>query len=366
MIETTQTTEISTADAETVLEIEDDDELIPAEYQIASYGADYTVDSLVRRLDRGDIYVPSFQRSYVWTAKQASSFVESLLLGLPVPGIFLAKENDTNKLLVVDGQQRLTSLRNFYNSSSENGQGKQFALKEVVKRFNGRTYDQLEDDDRRRLDDSILHATVFRQENPSEDDSSIYNIFHRLNTGGTQLRPQEIRTAIYHGVFDELLGELNEDDNWRAVFGAKNRNMRDRELILRFCALLFEEYAEPMAKFLNNYMRRNRNLKHESEEQLRQAFLPTIQTVVECLGNRAFRVPGSRALNAAVYDSVMVGLARRLQQGPIQDCSTTVKSAYDELLQNEQFLHSITSTTGVMTSVATRLGMATRQFADLP
>ena len=86
----------------------DDEELgQPVRYTISSYGADMPIDGLVNRLKRGDIFVPSFQRNFVWTITQASRFIESLVLGLPVPGIFLFKEPETRKLMVVDGQQRL-------------------------------------------------------------------------------------------------------------------------------------------------------------------------------------------------------------------------------------------------------------------
>ena len=100
-------------------DVEDDspEEVMPFEYSITSYGADYTVDSLVSRLQRDDIFIPIFQRGFVWDTKTASRFVESLLLGLPVPGIFLSREEDTNRLIVVDGQQRLRSLRSFYEGN---------------------------------------------------------------------------------------------------------------------------------------------------------------------------------------------------------------------------------------------------------
>src|ERR1043165_4796643 len=90
------------------------DESLVLKYSITSYGTDFDVDGLVRRIEREDIYVPPFQRAYVWNLKQASRFIESLLLGLPVPGIFLSKESDSQRLLVIDGQQRLRSLLYFY------------------------------------------------------------------------------------------------------------------------------------------------------------------------------------------------------------------------------------------------------------
>lgn len=100
-------------------------------YLISSYGADYPVDGLVQRIQREDIYVPPFQRNFVWSHAQASRFVESMLLGLPVPGIFLFKEPDTQKLLVVDGQQRLRSLQWFYEGVVR---GREFSLRGYLTR----------------------------------------------------------------------------------------------------------------------------------------------------------------------------------------------------------------------------------------
>ena len=84
-------------------------------YSITSYGVDYTVDRIVDRLNKGAILIPEFQRKYVWSLKDASRFIESLILGLPVPGVFFSQEKGTNKMLVIDGQQRLKSLQFFYS-----------------------------------------------------------------------------------------------------------------------------------------------------------------------------------------------------------------------------------------------------------
>src|SRR5258706_15619947 len=92
----------------------DTEENYPVEYAISSYGADYPVDGLVKRMSAGSIFIPPFQRSYVWNVYRASRFIESLLLGLPVPAIFLSRDESTQKLLVIDGQQRLRTLQYFY------------------------------------------------------------------------------------------------------------------------------------------------------------------------------------------------------------------------------------------------------------
>ncbi len=168
--------------------IEESSEVLPFTYSITSYGADYPVDAIVKRLDAKDIFIPPFQREYVWTFRQACRFIESLLLGLPVPGIFLAKEKDSQKLLVIDGHQRLKTLQYFYQVDFKD-RGKGFSLKDVQTQFEGKNYKTLDSDYRIKLDDSIIHATVVKQDKPTEDNSSIYYIFERLNTGGSLLQP---------------------------------------------------------------------------------------------------------------------------------------------------------------------------------
>lgn len=345
----------------------EEDEIIPFKYSITSYGADYPVDGLVKRLENGSIYIPSLQRRYVWKLEQASRFIESLLLGLPVPGIFLSKEKETQKLLVIDGQQRLRTLQYFYAGVfQDNGIAKNFTLKDVQPQFKGLTYNTLSNDDRRRLDDSIIHATIVNQDEPSEDDSSIYHIFQRLNTGGTRLEPQEIRSSIYHGEFNNLLKELNQNSAWRSIYGKNDKNLRDEELILRFTALYFkgDEYKKPMKEFLNNFMGKNRHLKYYFGKQIRDIFETTVEKIYHCLGDKAFKP--KKVLNASVFDAVMVGVARRLDKGNINNCEE-LKSKYTSLLESPNFLAVTVNTarTSEEENVNSRIKIATDTFAEI-
>jgi hypothetical protein len=289
--------------------------------------------------------------------------VESLLLGLPVPSIFLSKERDTGKLLVVDGQQRLHSLLSFYDGVWDPSTGKEFRLKRVQPEFEGRTYLTLRDEDRRQLDDAILHAIIFKQDEPSPDESSVYEVFQRLNTGGKILTPQEVRSAVHHdGRIRDLLVELNQYFPWREIYGPEDQRMRDQELILRFLALLYEgeNYQKPMVSFLNSYMGKNRNLGDADAEAMTKAFKDAIDLILASIGNRAFRPV--RALNAAVFDSVMVGTARRLKNGLVKDIQA-FREIYDELLHNQAFLDACGRGTASGERVRTRLELATNSFA---
>jgi len=346
------------------VELEDEtDESLPITYSITSYGADYPVDGLVKRIEKGDIYVPPFQRGYTWVLSKASRFIESLLLGLPVPGIFLAAEANTRKLLVIDGQQRLRTLQYFYKGViAERSQA--FSLSGLKSSFDGSTYERLSPEDRRRLDDSIMHATIVRQDQPSDDDSSIYEIFSRLNTGADLLQPQEIRACMYHGPFNDLLHRLNKNQDWRAIFGPESRRMRDQELVLRVFALMNwrDRYKRPMKEFLNKFMKKHRNIDEETERAFIDSFQSSIKAIRLGAGDRAFRP--ARALNAAVYDAVMIGIMTRLAQLPIKDFDLLGKQ-YRNLLEGQDFTQLTQSRTTDETIVAERIKLAIEVFSKL-
>ena len=350
----------SDTEVKDILSSEDE---IPFKYSITSYGADFTLDSLVRRIKDGSIVVPTFQRQFVWNQKQASLLIESFLMGLPVPGIFLSLEEDQT-LLVIDGQQRLRTLQFFYEGIFDQT-GREFALTGVREPFKGNIYRTLLDQDRRQLDNSILHATIVRQDVPQDGNSSIYILFERLNTQGVQLHPQEIRNCMYRGPFNDTLNHLNGDHSWRHVFGRVHQRSKDVELILRFLALYFggEKYSRPMKGFLNDYMDKNRRLSQNSHEEICQAFIPTIALIDNAMGKSAFRTRAA-ALNAAVFDAVMVATARRLEQGEIADLGE-FKQKYHEVVEHKDFVSDTESGTAEVGRVKRRLDLATTAFADV-
>lgn len=334
------------------------DESLSLRYSITSYGADFDVEGLVRRISRQDIYVPTFQRRRVWNIKQASRFVESLLLGLPVPGIFLSKDGESRHL-VIDGQQRLRSLEDFCRGVFE-PTGRRFTLTGLKSPFNGLTYRDLEPEDKRRLDDSIIHATIIRQDYPDDGNSSIYFVFERLNTGGTQLQPQEIRAALYHGEFNNLLSSLNDNSEWRALFGPVHSRRRDQELILRFLALHFQSnaYEKPMKEFLNSFMGANRDLQRYPKEDVVRIFEDTVAVINSAIGEKAFKP--KRSLNAAILDSVMVGVAGSLFQGRT-DWSLLLEQ-YQRLLGNQDYKRVTETATTDEENVRRRLSLAIEAF----
>lgn len=341
---------------------ETDKEVLSFRYEITSYGADYPVDSLINRLRKHSIFVPPFQRRYVWNKEEASKFIESLLLGLPVPGIFLSQEKEDKRLLIVDGQQRLLTLKYFYDKLFKDTS--EFRLVGVQQDLEGKTYDDLEVADRNRLDDSIIHSTIIKQDEPDDGDSSIYQIFERINSGGRPLSPQEIRACIYHGEYNELLVDFaSKNKNWRSIIGGShNDRLKEEELILRYFSLLLEPhvYKKPMKEFLNKQMATNRNFEKYSEKELKALFEPTVDFINSSLGERAFRV--QRGIHSAVFDAIMIATTRRLKAGPIKSIDGYLRS-YEKLLENRNFKKYSTSGTSDENSVAKRIVIATKEIS---
>ena len=356
-------------DGDVEIEVEVDNSIAPVRYEISSFGIDFDVEGLCRRLKRGSIVVPSFQRGFVWSRKHASRFIESLLLGLPVPGIFLSRDFDSDSYVVIDGQQRLKTLEFFrdgvFNPSSKTRTEQEFRLVGVQREFEGLTYRELSSTDRFNIENSVIHATVVKQNAPAESNTSVYHIFDRINSSGLRLSSQEIRSAICHGKLIDQLGVLNEYPNWRSIFGKIHRRQRDHELILRFLAFFYDEklYQPPMSEFLTIFIQKHRNPSEEFLTESRDIFIQTIDAFKCALGKRAFRL--ERALNAAIFDSMAVGLARKLTSSGHPPYPNQIKLAHESLLKDADYLDAISRATAVERAVSTRMTKATECFASL-
>lgn len=309
-------------------------------YQINSYPADITLKGYLDKWDEGQIEIPKFQRNYVWDQVKASKLIESFLLGLPVPGVFLYKDRKTNKLAVIDGQQRiLSSIRYFKNEFDE----KIFRLKNVLPKWEGKTYSDLEDSDRFQLNDTVLRATVVQQLDP-EDDSSIYHIFERLNTGGINLNPMEIRKCVFFGELFALLEELNSDENWRKIiFKPKiDKRLRDVELVLRCLSLheSWKEYDKPMKGYLNSFMAKVREMEPDERDsklnEFRGIFTNTCEIIANKLPEKPFHLRGR--INYAAMDSIFNAVAELGDTG-------NLAAKYETLIKDPEYLETATINT---------------------
>ncbi len=334
-------TESDTWDVDSTEEAEAEEQDVLT-YKIAYYPADLTLKGYFDKSKSNQLVIPPFQRSYVWDQVKASKLIESFLLGLPVPGVFLYKERETNKLQVIDGQQRILSAVRFFKNEFDE---KIFRLKNVHPKWNGKTYDELDEVDRFQLDDTVLRATVIQQLDP-DDDSSVFHIFERLNTGGINLNAMEIRKCVYSGAQFSFMEELNALETWRKLIGQPkvDKRFRDVELVLRVAALCnsWHAYKKPMKGFLNSYLADLKKMKDgvkaaeidKTKANLTELFEYTLGS----LGDKPFHLRGR--LNYAAMDSTFVAAQVAMSKGVVN-----LKSRYAKLVDDKDFDHWITSDT---------------------
>lgn len=293
-----------------------------------------------------------FQRGFVWSKAQMDKFIESLLLGYPIPGIFLVKQTGDKRLLVLDGQQRLETLRRFYEGLHD---GHEFVLNNVGSDYRGLKYKSLDENQQRQLDDSFMQATIVEADGSDEVDEAIYQIFERLNSGGTQLTPHEIRVALYAGDLVTSIEKLNDDAHWRNLYGKKSKRIRDHELVTRILAM-FENsaiYARPMKQFLNNYAAKNRNLD-VSASSAGQLFARACDALDRQVGPPAFRRAGSQQLNVAQAEAVTVATMLAAQAEIPRDMAHRI----DNLKKDSVFASATSRATADTDAVSSRLERA--------
>ena len=343
---------------------EEDYESAAPNYRIATYPADYTLEVLYQKWRNEEIEIPDFQRDFVWKQVQSSKLIESFLVGLPVPAVFLYNDRDNQKYLVIDGQQRLKSIFYYfegYFGAKRRNRRKVFDLKGLHEEssYYGKTFDDLQDEDRRRLKNAVLRAFIVQQFDP-EDHTTIYHIFERLNTGGTLLANQEIRNCVYHGRFSEFLGKMNQLPVWRKILGKRDPDIRskDIELLVRFFAMRnIEEYRNPLKDFLSKFMHVNKNSSEERLNESHTIFERTCEAVVKNLGERPFHVRSG--LNAAVFDAIMNSFSENLNEIP-----EDVLARYEKLKKDSEFIDAISQGTTDVDKVRKRFRMAKEFLFD--
>ena len=246
--------------------------------------ADRGLSELKRWFDDGDLILnPEWQRNFVWTKKQSSKLIESFLLNIPVPVVYLAKTSE-DRYEVIDGLQRLKSVFDYFSNK--------FSLTslDVLTDLNGKIFDQLDDTSKRKLRNSTLRS--FELAKNSESDVH-FIVFERLNTGGTRLNEMEIRNCIFRGDLNNLLGELASDSDFIASVNSDSlsKRMNDRSLVLRFLAFherTHHKYSRGLKKFLNEFFETYRNPPEQKLNEYRQVFRKCMKASVTVFGIKAF------------------------------------------------------------------------------
>lgn len=346
-------------------EIEDVEESSTEELQkIVSYNVANTVEVLKLKVDNDEINLkPEFQRDFVWDINRASLFIDSLIIGLPIPSIFLGKSKEDENYIVIDGQQRLKSAYYYMTGKFISDETESiFSLRNLKGRdWNNLTYAELDDKYKKRIRNAVLNTTIIEDINSKP--LVVHDLFHRLNTGGMPLTDQEIRNCVYTGIFNKQILELNKNASWRKLLDKEtpDKRLRDAELILRFFALLHgvQSYSPSMKLFLSEYQKENKNNTGFIESNA-DIFEKTVNIILNDIGEKAFKT--TRSINKSICDSLMVAIAQILQSGKqLKD----VKTNYQRLIQDEDYRRYVTSGTSGESSVKGRIDLARNYFLNL-
>jgi len=340
------------------LEFEDKEEEQPIEIlhkerRVYSDKPDRSIYELYRQYQKGNLELrPEFQRLQVWDNAKSSRLIESVLLEVPIPVIYLSEEADS-KYSVIDGQQRLNAFVKFLEHDLK------LTGLTILTELNGKRFPDIP----KSLQDKFENATIRIIEIRKESNPDVkFEIFERLNTGAVQLNPQELRNCVYRGRYNNLLKELTEDKDFQFLLGLKESHYRmyDRELILRFFAFYhntYLKYTPSMKRFLNKEMEQYRNVNGIEERELKRIFKKSVRLSKTVFGDKSFRrfIQGSikdpngkwesTKINKALFDVVMYGFTRYEENQIVPNCDSVREELINLVTHDMDFLDTISTYT---------------------
>lgn len=336
----------SLADALFPTEVEDLEDAIlsipPEKRVLRTEQYDFSVSSLIAMMDKKDVTVPEFQRRYVWSDRQASRLIESLIIQCPIPVIYLNQEKDES-FSVIDGNQRLNSLKRFMEDT--------FPLSGLTSypELAGLKFSQLDKRIQRHISNRVLRCTVILKETHPQVK---FDVFERLNSGAVALTRQELRHGLYYGSLLKEASKIAKDLKLESHFGKrKDKRMKAEELVVRFWSLSngIGTYEKPLATFISNYTDENRNPSPSTLEKLSGEFRETYARVSQLFGDHCFSFStlGKARFNAAVFDAQMVASAK-LSAAKYQALAAKrnlIRRAYEELQKDSEYERSVTLAT---------------------
>lgn len=375
------------------------DDLQVKEYDITASPNDFNMSTMYSFIGSGAVKIPGFQRNYVWDIKRASKLIESIIIGLPIPQIFLYEEAK-NSFLVIDGQQRLMSIYYFIKQRFPRKE-KRIELRRIFDENSGIPDKVLQDDSyfvkfnlqlSERLPDQpnrlnklnygtlgelkttfdlrTVRNIIIKQNLPDEEEdnaSSIYEIFNRLNTGGINLKPQEIRSSLYHSEFYNMLYRINLDPRWRDLLGLSEPDihMKDIEILLRAFAMLIsgDQYKPSMTRFLNLTSKKCSKLSDDKVDYLEKLFVSFLDSC-SLLTEKAFFGAQAKRVNISYIDAVFAAQC----SAAFSQMSLLLKPIKPEKLaqlkQDSDFVEAAQFDTASSKNVALRLGKAKTILLD--
>ncbi|MEO8974039.1 MAG: DUF262 domain-containing protein [Ktedonobacteraceae bacterium] len=318
-----------------------------------------TINLLLSRILHEELDLqPGFQRNAgIWSESTQSRLIESILIRIPLPAFYM-DATDEDKWLVVDGLQRLTSLRRFIISKELKLRGLQF-----LTNLDGKTYDELPRNLQRRIEETQVIVYLIEKGSPNEVK---FNIFRRINTEGLPLSGQEIRHALYQGKATDLLAQLaNSNEFMKAIdYGINDNRMAARESILRFLTFTitpYTSYDKDLDSFLNKGMADINKMSTQEIENLQRRFIRTMMAAYEIFGREAFRkrykatAPRS-PINKALFETWSVNLSQlsNEQINVLQERKALLQGKFVILMNDTVFNNAVSQATGDASKVKFR------------
>lgn len=322
------------------------------------WGVDWTTETIINQIEKKNIDLdPAFQRRDAWNDKMRSSFIESILLGVPIPQIVLAERNTEkgSSYIVLDGKQRLTSVMKFRQASSDYESFKLGQL-DVLKNLNGKTYNTLPDKERNIFDNRTIRAVVIRG---WTSESTLYTIFLRLNVGSLTLSPQELRKALHPGPFVDYIDELSIKMNSYQYLLGKNspdNRMRDTELLLRIFGYKFniDNYHGNLKVFLDDTCKKLNDSWEQQRGEIQEFgnnFSSSVDFLKELLQSDQDLFKASRSfvtnprLNKAIFEVLAYNFTSKNIINLVNAQRDLFIKEFEELKSTEEFNYSINNTT---------------------
>ena len=371
-------------------QIEDESEQIEyvEEIKVVTRGVDFSVRELRTLITEKELVVPEFQRELVWDPRRKSRFIESILLGYPIPGMFFT-DLDKGKMMIIDGQQRINTLVEFLRNEF-----KILNRNDINPKWRGKNYRDIDEDSQRKLRSSNIRASVFQilSEKEEEKNIALYSLFERINTGSIQLNSQEIRRAIYFGEFTKALNVFVETDIWVAAYKMvltsqtteyeKDKRLNDQEIISRYFTLLalidskLLEGDISYKKEINIYMSRAKRYNKDKVDTMfddLKKIMIWLQTQVDFSIGYLFRKPivqmkteniteilgllKGKKFNIPLFESILINLSGK-------DLSKIKFNSekYISLFKDEFFIESISSQTNKRDKIEYRLKKVNEVF----
>jgi hypothetical protein len=323
-----------------------------------------TIFDVVRRIEKGGFVLdPDFQRDFVWNSERQSRLIESVIMRIPLPVFYLAEDSE-GRTIVVDGLQRLTTFQRFLNDK--------FSLDLVhQKSLDKLTFSELPAKLKNRVEDCSLELYIIDAQVPER---AKLDIFERVNSGEPLTR-QQMRNCIYTGLASRWLRDEVEKPLFTEATGEslRKKTMRDREFANRFCAFHLlgpDEYRKSdMDDFLARSLTKMNKMTDAELASLSESFRMGLQNNLSLFGNHAFRkhVPDQKrrsVVNASLWDVMSTGLAR-VSEADVKEKSSQFKSAFYSLLEDHDFIDSITYSVNSTNKVLQRFQLANKMFSEV-